>query len=633
MVGKQGVVMKRNGRCVALAMLLLTALATVAHGQGDPAAFGSAKVVSVEALWNQPRARPGDQRVLAVVLRIQEHYHINPDRAQLDPSLPFLIPTQVVAQEIAGATIGAVQFPPAQSVTVGYAGEPKPIKAYESQVVLFLPVVIAADAALGPREMKLAVTFQSCDENSCLPPSTKQLTVPLEVVALGESTGEAADAALFAGFDSGTFARMGSAGAPQWITLDAFGWKWQIDASNSAGLLLLLLAAGVGGFLLNLTPCVLPVVPLKIMGLSQAAGNRGRCLLLGSAMSAGVVLFWLGLGIAIAALTGFTAINQLFQLPPFTIGVGVVIAIMAVGMCGLFSLQLPQWVYRINPGHDTVAGSVGFGLMTAVLSTPCTAPFMGSAAAWAARQSPTITLLTFLAIGAGMALPYLVLSAAPDLVRRMPRTGPASELIKQVMGLLMLAAAAFFIGNGLSGLLVTPPDSPSRLYWWFVALFIAASGLWLAWRTLKLTRATGKRVVFGGAGLVVAVAAFIMANHFTDPGPIDWVNYTPQRFEEARKEGKVIVLEFTAEWCLNCKALEQVVLHDPRVVQAMAQPGVVPMKVDLTGNNDAGNRKLAAVNRVAIPVLVVFDRAGREAFNSDAYTVGQVVEAIGAAGK
>src|SRR5438093_10837506 len=163
----------------------------------------------------------------------------------------------------------------------------------------------------------------------------------------------------------------------------------------------------------------------------------------------------------------------------------MVICVMAVGMCGLFAVNLPAWVYRVNASQETVAGSFFFGIMAAVLSTPCTAPFMGAAAAWATTQSAAITLSTFAAIGLGMALPYLVLSAFPGLAKRMPRTGPASELIKQVMGLLLLAAGAYFLGTGITGGLTVPPDPPSPFYWLVLALFVAAVGGWLFWRILQ----------------------------------------------------------------------------------------------------------------------------------------------------
>jgi thiol:disulfide interchange protein DsbD len=210
------------------------------------------------------------------------------------------------------------------------------------------------------------------------------------------------------------------------------------------------------------------VIPLKIMGLSQAAGHPARCFFLGFVMSLGVIAFWMVIGGAIAFVSGFTAINSLFQTPWFSLAVGAFILIMAVGMLGAFAVRLPQFAYMVNPSHETAPGSFAFGIMTAVLSTPCTAPFMGSAAAWAATQNPVVTLATFGAIGAGMALPYLILSAFPSLVSRMPRTGPASELIKQVMGLLMVAVAIFFLGTALTRCCVSRSTPPSASIggWW-----------------------------------------------------------------------------------------------------------------------------------------------------------------------
>jgi thiol:disulfide interchange protein len=380
--------------------------------------------------------------------------------------------------------------------------------------------------------------------------------------------------------------------------------------------------------LLNFTPCVLPLIPIKIMSLSRAAGNRRRSFLLGLSMSIGVVAFWLALAVTITTVSGFDSTNKLFQFPAFTIAVGLVICVMAAGMCGLFSVNLPGWISRINPSEESLGGSFGFGIMTAVLSTPCTAPFMGAAAAWATTQAPTITLSTFAAIGAGMAFPYLLLSAFPGLARRMPRTGPASELIKQVMGLLLLAAGAYFVGTGFTGVLATPPDPPSPFYWWFVALFIAAAGGWLSWRTLQLSPKFRWRLIFCGIGLLLIAGGLATGMKLTRGSPIHWTYYTPERLAEAQRNRKVIVLEFTAAWCLNCHALEQAVLHNPRIVRLLNSPNVIPIKVDLTGKNVSGSKKLVETGRRTIPYLVVYAPDGREVFSSDAYTVEQLVRAI-----
>ena len=140
-------------------------------------------------------------------------------------------------------------------------------------------------------------------------------------------------------------------------------------------------------------------------------------------MMAGIIFFWLVLGGLMAFVSGFTATNQLFQYPAFTITVGLIIGLMAIGMCGLFTIRLPGKLYMVNPKHDTVHGSFLFGIMTAVLSTPCTAPFMGAAAAWATTEPPGITMLVFAAIGLGMGAPYLILAAFPRLTDRMPKAG------------------------------------------------------------------------------------------------------------------------------------------------------------------------------------------------------------------
>jgi thiol:disulfide interchange protein DsbD len=111
-------------------------------------------------------------------------------------------------------------------------------------------------------------------------------------------------------------------------------------------------------------------------------------------------------------------------------------------------------------------------------------------------------------------------------------------------------------------------------------------------------------------------------------GPIDWVYYTPERFESAIEQRKPVLMDFTAEWCLNCKVLEESVLHDQRIINLLAQENIVAMKVDITGNNPAGKAKLKAVGSLTVPLLVVFSPDGKPVFKSDFYTVDQVLGAV-----
>ncbi len=568
-------------------------------------------VVEVSTAWSATAAHPGERITLAVVMDIHQNWHVNPNR----PEDPFLIPTTVELIDPPLSLLASTPlYPKSHRIAFGQEGQKKMVPVYSGKAIIYVPMALVETAEIGELSFKLKVRWQACDDRVCLRPTDVTRSVELTVADTSVAV-QPTNVDLFKNLQVGG----------EQLNIPFFGLDFTINPNQ---LWLLLPIALLGGFLLNLTPCVLPVIPIKIMNLSNTAGNRHRCFMLGSSMSGGVVGFWLALGTTISAVSGFSAANQLFQYPTFTIGVGLIIAAMAGGMCGLFVINLPQWVYRINPRQDSIMGSFGFGIMTAVLSTPCTAPFMGAAAAWAATQHPAITLSTFAAIGAGMALPYLVLSLSPALVSRMPRTGPASVLIKQVMGILMLAAAGYFIGAGLSGILASPPDPPSRFYWWIVTLFVAVAGCWLIYKSLRITSSQVKRVLFVSLGVLFVITSVYGGLHLTGPGPISWVYYTPERLNQAHAERKIVLLEFTAEWCLNCHVLEQTVLHNSRIVDLVNQQDIVPIKVDITGNNEMGNKKLLEVGSRTIPLLIVYDSDAREVFRSDAYTVQQLFDVI-----
>ena len=579
------------------------------------------EVVTVATAWPVDRARPGDSMMLAIVADIKEGFHINADSRQAGPSEDFTpYPTRVTVQD---ATIGVITEPPRypRAVAIEVAYTAQPLMSFEGQIVIYLPIKLEESMPPGKLTLRLEFGYQACAENYCLLPRKIRLEDSLDVTATGAGASQV-NSHLFAG------STQQAVDLPRSVDFGFFGWNFSIDISSGPGMALLLLIAALGGMLLNFTPCVLPLIPIKIISISHVSKDRRQCFLLGLTMSLGVLAFWVILGMTISLVSGFSATNQLFQYPGFTIGVGLVIGVMATGMFGFFSMRLPNWIYMINPEQDTFSGSFGLGILAAILSTPCTAPFMGAAAAWAATQTATTSLATFAAIGTGMALPYLVLAASPGWVQKMPKTGPASELIKQIMGLFMLAAAAYFIGVGIESIFSSPTSPPGKIYWWPVMLFCMAAGGWLTYRTIRISPTACLKTIFAGIGLIVVATSVWAAVRLTDRGPIDWIYYSPPKFEAAAADRKIIVLVFTAEWCLNCKALEQSVLKHPSIVNVLKREAVVPMKVDITGNNPAGKAKLQEVGSLTIPLLVVYSPNGDLLFKSDFYTVDQVLDAV-----
>jgi thiol:disulfide interchange protein DsbD len=623
----------------ALAFLLVavgsTGIGLMAHAVAPvpgPHQAGEEPRLQVRAVPAHATVAPGDRVPVAVVLDIAQGWHtwtseaqnraLPPGTARFDGAQLTEIRVTVAPAGAATAYPASIQWPEFHTLMADLGDGPQSFAVYEGRAVAYLPVEIAADAAPGPLEIALEVAYQACNDRTCDFPTTTKTAVALTVAAGVPAV--PADPGLFEAFDPAVWSTLGSVTAAP-VRFNVFNWEFDLDPSAAAFLPLLLVIAFCGGILLNFTPCVLPIIPLKIMGLSAAAaGERGRTFLLGLAMSGGVVAFWLALGAILSSVTSVTQINEFFQYPLFTIGVGAFIAIMAVAMAGFFSVGLPQWVYAIEPRHETYGGSVIFGVMTAVLSTPCTAPLMGAAAGWAVTtRSPVTILSVFLAIGLGMASPYILLSAFPQMARRMPKTGPASELLKQVMGLLLLAAAAYFIGAGINGYL----EDPSKIYWWAVSIIAGCAGLWLAIRAWRLAKSPANRTIFAAIGLVIAALSFAVGPIMTYE-PLPWRKYTPAAMETAFRERKVVVLDFTAEWCLTCKALEKTVLESAAVSRVLNGSGVALLKADITGSNEAGSAKLKALGRVTIPLLVVYAPDGREVFKSDTYSPDQVIRAV-----
>lgn len=634
------------------------ASATASADENAGAESDDAAPVKVRAFAQRGWVTVGGDLVIAVVLSHGEKFHTWP-AAPVDGEkdiLPakvaeFAMRTSVTIVDAPGwvAGVGSTQYPVAKEAKVADpSGESAGITVmcYEGDAVALVPVVVKADASVGAGVLKIAVSYQACNDKFCAMPEDVALEVPVEIVSIQKAATMAAsglsesDAAVFKAFDpqrmvdlrAGKVA-VAASGASAGVRFDVFGWQFTIDP-RGWGLALLLVCAFVGGVILNFTPCVLPVIPLKIMGLANSAGNPAKCFYLGSVMSAGVVAFWIVLGVMILTISGFTAISSLFAYPLVILGIGVFILVMGLGMFGMFTVSLPQSVYMLNPKQETAAGSFMFGILTAILATPCTAPFMGTAAAWAAQtKNPTLVLAVFGAIGLGMAVPYFILSANPKLVSKMPSAGPASDLVKQVMGGLMIAVAIFFLGNALLGLM-PKVKVIATLMWWGIAVVSAVTALWMLVRTVRITSRGVPRVVVAVVSLMLIGVPAVLAVNMTRTDPIPWQEYEAALIQSEAKAGKVVVLDFTAEWCLNCKALESSVLRTEEVVKLLNAPHVSVVKADVTAKTAPGWKALAELGEVGIPLLVVMKKdTGEVVFKSNAYTPQQVIDAVELAGK
>jgi thiol:disulfide interchange protein/DsbC/DsbD-like thiol-disulfide interchange protein len=400
--------------------------------------------------------------------------------------------------------------------------------------------------------------------------------------------------------------------------LSSPGWTAS-SAKESGGLLQFLLFGFLGGFILNLMPCVLPVISLKIFGFIQHAGqDRRRILQSGLAFIAGIFAWFIGLALLLIVLkSAGREITWAFQFtnPYFVLAMSAVVLVFALNLFGVFEISLPQFANRSLLGWTAREGDAGAffqGVFATVLATPCTAPFLGPALGFAFTQSGWIILVMFLAIAAGMSSPYLLLSAQPAWMRVLPRPGPWMVRVKQLMGFLLLATLLFLLWvlgaeRGVEGII------------WASCFLLALSvACWMKGAFIIPTASFASRFVSLVLVLVIVLASgyYFIGEKFratklvtastAEPADGGWIPFTPERLESELKQGRAVFIDFTAAWCLTCKFNEATVLESAAVREAFQRRGIVKIKADWTNADPAITKILKQFGRPGVPMYVLY---------------------------
>ena len=350
------------------------------------------------------------------------------------------------------------------------------------------------------------------------------------------------------------------------------------------------------GLLLNLTPCVLPAIPIKVRTILREAGSqRSHRVLAALAFSAGTLTFFLTLG-------GLTALLQwnwgtLFQS---TVFVAVLVALM-VGFAVVTWLDLPIPVpaFAASAHGRRYFEAYVSGLLSAVLAAPCAGPFLGGVLAFAVTQPAPVIMGIFGSIGLGLSLPYAVLMLKPEWLSRLPKAGPWTLAIREVLALVLLAAAVFFSAS------LVPKAAYPWLWWAWLALV-------LLWGIRRFIQGNGAvRVIAAtAAGLALAVAVVFASPLGNSEGELVWQPYSPKLLKDTKARGAPYLLEFTADWCINCKVLERTVYKEPAVAAAVQRANMVPIQVDVTASDPEKDALLTATGGQALPFAAVIDGDG-----------------------
>ncbi len=381
-------------------------------------------------------------------------------------------------------------------------------------------------------------------------------------------------------------------------------------AGATTGFAAILALAVLGGLILNLMPCVLPVLSLKLLSVIGHGGGSARAVRTGFlATAAGIVASFLVLAAAATAVKlagGAVGWGIQFQQPLFLIAMVVILTLFACNLLGFFEIALPSAVgdAALKVGHgDSLAGHFGTGAFATLLATPCSAPFLGTAVGFALSRGPVEIFAVFLALGIGLALPYLAVAAMPRLATMLPRPGPWIIVMKRILSLALIATALWL----LSVLLVQSGAAASAL----IGGLMLAMGL-LLWRRKGMTG--GARLAGGATAALLAVAAFLAPLPFDDARSgqtdamveMDWAVFDRATIDSLVGDGAIVFVDVTADWCLTCQANKQLVLQRGAVAERLGAEDVVPMRADWTLPDDAIASFLASYGRYGIPFYVVY---------------------------
>lgn len=581
--------MKKSVLCMAVVIAAASLAQLPASGQS--LGQGTAGVVKARGYTSVDGVRPGDRFKVAVELEVAESYHINAHK----PTLEYLRATTVAFQPPDGITVEQPRYP--GPVNRKFQFEDIELAVHEGTVYITADARAGDSVPAGVLNVPAAVTVQACNDNLCLAPSTLNIEVPVKVVAAGQPVNET---------NAEIFARAAAAPA-----LVEFKSNRIADLLASQGLLITLASIFLGGLLLNLTPCVYPIIPITIgFFVNQSASAEGaprlrRTFLMASMYVLGLALTYSVLGV-IASMSG-GLFGAALQSPVVLIVLAGVMVALALSMFGVYEFKMPDALNRFaTSSTQSTSGSVGallMGLTMGIVAAPCIGPFVLALLVFVGEKGdPMFGFLLFFVLALGLGIPYLILGTFSGAINALPRSGMWMVTVRKVFGLVLIGMAVYFL---------SPMLGAATKY--ILIAFFALSALYLIFYEAGRARPAQFAWVLRGLGIVAAALAIWWAMPKPVGAEIPWQPYSEQALAGARAEGKGVIIDAYADWCIPCKELDADTFTDPEVAKDAER--FVTLKLDLT-NPAEGSEAARAANRFGIrgvPTIIFLGPTGEEA--------------------
>jgi thiol:disulfide interchange protein DsbD len=559
-------------------LLLSAVIALSASGQisvtGGGAGIPSGPLVKLSGVVSSVQGDEVHGKLTAV---IENGWHINSNK----PLTEFSIPT-VLTLDPATAELVKADYPQHTVRTFSFSAGEK-IAVYEGTIEIPFVAKVKNHASA----IKASLKYQACNDSVCLPPRT----VDAEIATAATTTSGAAPGATQGGSPSST-ALVSSAPTAGFTPLTSAPKGGFIASFATFSLPVALLALFLGGLALNLTPCVLPMVPITIGFFAmQSDGRRSRRFLLSLAYVLGIVVMYASLGV-VASISG-ALFGSWLQKPAMLIGLAGLMIVLASSMFGLWEMTVPQFISSRSGGRAGFAGAAIMGLFVGIVAAPCVGPIVAALFIHVASiGKPLIGFAMFAALGFGLGFPYLAALSV------LPKPGEWMVQFKRALGFILIAEAFYFL-RPLFGDTVFRYGVAASLLVGAFFLFIIRSG-----------GAKAVRLTFATLLLVVAIP-WTLPQTAEGAGKVTWQQYAPDAITAATTTHKPVIIDFYATWCLPCKELDSKTFSDDAVAKELDR--FVRIKADLTNDQDPLVQKLTKdYSIVGVPTIVLIDSTGKE---------------------
>ena len=556
-------------------------------GLGSQLSFAQTdkNVVEIKAYNSMDKVYSGNEFKLAVKADISEGWHINSNKPHDD----FLIPTKITIDTSKGFILKKVVYPNAQDVKLSFSD--KPLSVWEGAIYFGAMVEASNDLKPGTYYIPFEVEYQSCNNQTCLAPTSARDTLAIQIVSKSEAVSE---------INQDVFKN---------IDIPISSITSQKNENNSSissilehsGILLSLIFVFIGGLALNLTPCVYPLIPITVGFFGgQSEGSTKKLFLMGSFFVIGMAITYSVIGV-VTALSG-AVFGSLLQNPIVIIFIVLVFIILSLSMFGVYEFQLPNSIVAKAGGAKSgYFGAFFMGLTMGIVAAPCIGPFvLGLVTYVAAKADPYYGFLMFFVLALGLGLPYLILAVFSGKIKKLPKAGEWMEAVKHIFGFILIGMAIYFL----------LPLLPKSFSGYLLPAFMILTALYL----LILEKYGNKIKGFRIFKIVFSIIIFGFGVYSLIPsqkGEIDWKPYTANTSLASLNSSKGMIIDFYADWCIPCKELDASTFRDPKVVSTAKD--FLTFKANMTKSLSPEVEALRnKYSIVGVPTVLILNSKGQE---------------------